>query len=245
MATHIPQQQSRADELESLKRHRRERLSFPLVAIRTLGELMITAGLILLLFSAYEVWGKAVIVSNHQSDLDSALTQQWTDPSTPAPSTTEPGLPPPGGSIGRLFIPRLEKHWVIVEGIRQADLEFAPGHYPTTAAPGEIGNFAIAGHRSPAIFWDLDTMRAGDAIVMETQTTFFVYRVVQTRIVSPTSVEVVAPVPGHANAKPTVAMLTITTCNPKWDNFERLVVHAQLERSQPRSAGTPVEAKGA
>jgi sortase A len=142
-------------------------------------------------------------------------------------------------------IPRLHKHWVVVEGIRQADIRYAPGHYPSTAKPGQIGNFSMAGHRSPAIFWDLDTLRSGDAIVVETRTTFFVYRVTGSAIVAPTAVSVIAPVPGQPGAKASVAMLTLTTCNPKWDNYERLIVHAQLDRSQPRNGPPPPEIQGA
>ncbi|HLT09783.1 MAG TPA: sortase, partial [Micromonosporaceae bacterium] len=63
-------------------------------------------------------------------------------------------------------------------------------------------------------------------------------------IVLPTAVEVVAPVPGQPGATPTEAMLTITTCNPKWDNYERLIVHAKLIRSGPRANGPPPELAG-
>jgi len=212
---------------------------------RTIGELMITVGLILLLFSAYEVWGKAIIVDGHQKDLDSQLAQAWGTPTVaaPGPSTAPPAqlAPPPGGSIARLYIPRLNKHWVVVQGVRQANLAYAPGHYPDSALPGQIGNFSVAGHRSPAIFWDLDTVAPGDAIVVETKDSYFIYRVTQNLIVLPTAVEVVAPVPGKPGAKPTEAMLTLTTCNPKWDNNQRLIVHAKLERSQPRTDGAPAE----
>jgi sortase A len=47
------------------------------LATRTLGELLITLGLVLMLFAGYEVWGKAVIIGQHQRDLDRELTQQW------------------------------------------------------------------------------------------------------------------------------------------------------------------------
>jgi sortase A len=221
---------------------RREPVSLLRAGVHTLGEVMITCGLVLLLFAAYEVWGKAAIVAGHQQDLDESLTRQW---STPPPATASAeAAPPPGSSIGRLYLPRIGKHWVVVEGVRQKDIAYAPGHYPSSAKPGQIGNFAIAGHRSPAIFWDLDRMRTGDPVVVETRTTYYIYRVTQQRIVTPTSVGVVAPVPGKPGAKPTTAMLTITTCNPKWDNYERLVVHATLHRSQPRTAGRPAELGG-
>lgn len=208
---------------------------------RTLGELMITVGLVVLLFAAYEVWGKAAIVAGHQDELDKILTQQW---SGPPPAATPESAPPPGGSIARLYLPRLGKHWVVVEGVSQRDIAYAPGHYPQSAKPGQVGNFAIAGHRSPAIFWDLDRVRTGDAVVVETRTTYYLYRVTQQLIVKPTSVGVVAPVPGKPGVAPKTAMLTITTCNPKWDNYQRLVVHAALYRSQPRTAGRPAELGG-
>lgn len=225
-------------------------------AIRTAGEIMITLGLVLLLFAGYEIWGKAAIVSSHQADLDAQLAQEWGDPTvapsdTPSPSPepaasaaptpAAPPPPPPGGSLGRLYIPKLDKYWVVVEGVTDKDIAYAPGHYPDTAQPGEIGNFSVAGHRSPAIFWDLDRMRAGDAVVVETRNTFFVYRVSSTEIVAPTAVQVVAPVPDQPGVTPTEAMLTLTTCNPKWDNYQRLIVHAKLVRSQARSEGRPAE----
>ena len=214
------------------------------ISALALGEVMVTFGLVLLLFAAYEIWGKAAIVRDHQQDLEAQLDQEWEQtppPTTPATGKVPP--PPPGWAIARMHIPRLNNRWVVVEGVDPGDLAFAPGHYPRSAGPGEIGNFAVAGHRNPAMFWDLDRMREGDPIVVETRSTFFVYRVTENRIVKPHQVEVVAPVPDRPGATPTLAMLTITTCNPKWDNYQRLIVHARLERSQPRSAGEPAETR--
>ncbi len=216
--------------------------------VRTIGELMITVGLVLLLFSAYEIWGKAVIVSQHQRDLDAQLSQEWGGASggdsTGKPTTVDPVSPPPGWSIARLYLPKLAKHWVVVEGVDPADIVYAPGHYPKTAKPGQIGNFSVAGHRSPAIFWNLDRIQPGDLVVVQTRTMYYIYKVTQDEIVKPTAIEVVAPVPDRPGEKPTVAMLTLTTCNPKWDNYQRLIVHAVLDHSQPASLGAPPEIKG-
>ena len=220
-----------------------------------IGEVMITFGLVLLLFAGYEIWGKAAIVENHQNDLDAQLQQEWAgddptvappvDPSASAsPSQAAPPPIPPGGSLGRLYLPRLGKYWVVVEGIEPQDIEYAPGHYPDTAQPGEIGNFSVAGHRSPAIFWDLDRMQVDDPVVVETRTMFYIYLVTGLQIVAPTAVEVVAPVPGQPGEAPSLAMLTLTTCNPKWDNYQRLILHAKLDHSMPRSAGRPKELGG-
>jgi sortase A len=222
--------------------------------LHIVGEVMITFGLVLLLFAGYEVWGKAAIVASHQQDLEAQLDQEWNlpdptvsaEPANPNATPTQAAPPPipPGGSIGRLYLPRLGKYWVVVEGVAPQNIRYAPGHYPNTALPGEVGNFSVAGHRSPAIFWDLDQMRSGDAVVVETRTMFYVYRVSNTEIVAPTAIEVVAPVPDHPGMTPTEAMLTLTTCNPKWDNYQRLIVHAKLQRSQARSSGRPPEIGG-
>jgi sortase A len=215
--------------------------------VRGLGEVMITFGLIVLLFAAYEVWGKAAIIDAHQNDLDRQLGQDWGPPGDPTvgPTPSAQGLaPPPGNAVARLYIPRLDKHWVVVEGVSQKDIRYAPGHYPGTAMPGQIGNFSVAGHRTRAIFWDLDKVDEGDAVVVETRSTWYVYRVSSTEIVKPTAVQVVAPVPDRPGVRPSEAMLTLTTCNPKFNNYQRLIVHAKLLRKQDRSKGEPSEVQG-
>ena len=147
-----------------------------------------------------------------------------------------------GKPIAGLYIPKLDKHWVVVEGVTPNDIRYAPGHYPNSALPGEVGNFSVAGHRIRATFWRLDELTTGDAIVVEAKTEWYVYKVYQQRIVKPTQVEVVAPVPGKPGAKPTEKLLTLTTCNPKFDNYQRLIIHARLDHAQAKSAGRPAGA---
>ncbi|MEH1099489.1 class E sortase, partial [Micromonospora sp. CPCC 205561] len=217
--------------------------------IRVSGELLITFGLVVLLFAGYEVWGKSAIVDAHQNDLSQQLAQAWGPEGDPtvAPSasaSTKPKPPVQGRPIAGLHIPKLDKNWVVVEGVTQKDIRYAPGHYPSSAMPGQVGNFSVAGHRNRATFWRLDELNDGDAIVVEGKNDWHVYKVTQSRIVKPTQVEVVAPVPGRPGQKPTKSMLTLTTCNPKFDNYQRLIVHAQLARSQPKSAGRPAELGG-
>ncbi|MEU4566048.1 class E sortase [Micromonospora sp. NPDC023956] len=219
--------------------------------IRVSGEVLITFGLVVLLFAGYEVWGKSAIVDAHQNDLSQQLEQVWgptgdptVAPSAPPASRSTPAPPVHGKPIAGLHIPGIDKNWVVVEGVNQKDIRYAPGHYPDSAMPGELGNFSVAGHRNRATFWRLDELDDGDAIVVETKDTWYVYRVSQSRIVKPSQVEVVAPVPGQLGAKPTRRMLTLTTCNPKFDNYQRLIIHAELERSQDKSAGSPAELEG-
>nr|WP_254663704.1 class E sortase [Micromonospora tulbaghiae] len=214
--------------------------------VRGTGELLITFGLVVLLFAGYEIWGKAVIVEAHQNDLNSQLAQEWgatADP-TVGPTTgptVKPKPPAKGKPVAGLYIPKFEKHWVVVEGVSPEDIRYAPGHYPDSAMPGEVGNFSVAGHRIRSTFWRLDELKTGDAIVVETRTDWLVYRVYDQRIVKPSQVEVVAPVPGKAGQKATEKLLTLTTCNPKFDNYQRLIIHARLDHTQAKSAGRPAE----
>jgi sortase A len=85
----------------------------------------------------------------------------------------------------------------------------------------------------------------GDPIVVETKTNWIVYTVYKTHIVLPTEIGVVAPDPDNPQADSgTRRLTTLTTCNPKWDNYQRLVVHGEVSREQPKSAGRPAELAG-
>ena len=217
--------------------------------IRVSGELMITFGLIVLLFAGYEVYGNSAKVQDEQNTLANELDQQWNDP-TVAPSGPAAPAAPGTNLVGRLYIPKLDKEWVVVNGVRPADIRYAPGHYPDTALPGKVGNFSVAGHRIKKIFWRIDELKTGDVIGVETRDSWFVYKVTGQEIVKPSAVEVVAPVPDKPGVKPTKALLTLTTCNPKFNNYQRLIVHAQLVSTVPRDptlpdAGKPAEMKAA
>ncbi|PZG22320.1 class E sortase [Micromonospora craterilacus] len=214
--------------------------------LRVGGELLITFGLVVLLFAGYEIWGKSAIVDAHQGELSQQLAEVWGPEGDPtvAPSaspSTKPKPPVHGKPIAGLYIPKLDKEWVVVEGVTQKDIRYAPGHYPDSAMPGEVGNFSVAGHRNRATFWRLDELRKGDPILVEGRNEWYVYQVTESLIVKPTQVEVVAAVPGRPGAKATKRMLTLTTCNPKFDNYQRLIIHAELTRTQPKSEGRPAE----
>jgi LPXTG-site transpeptidase (sortase) family protein len=217
--------------------------------IRTSGEVMITFGLIVLLFAGYQVFGNSAKVQSEQDHLAQELDQAWNDPTVAPTASTPQGPAAPGDSlVGRLYIPKFDKEWVVVNGVQPDDIKYAPGHYPDTAMPGEIGNFSVAGHRIKKIFWRLDELKNGDVIGVETRDNWYVYHVYKSEIVRPHQVEVVAAVPGKPKAEPTKALLTLTTCNPKFNNYERLIVHAELVSTTPRDqskpdAGIPAEMK--
>lgn len=207
--------------------------------VRVGGEILITFGLVILLFAAYEVYGKASAIEAHQNVLSHQLDRTWAQPVPPAVTSTNPGVEP-GTAIARLYIPVMKLHWVVVEGVDVADIRYAPGHYPGTAMPGQIGNFSVAGHRIPPLFWNLQKVRPGDQVVVQTHDYWYVYRVTVNEIVTPHSIEVVAPTPDRIGVAPSLSMLTLTTCNPKWNDYQRMVVHAELVTKTPYDDGPPV-----
>lgn len=208
--------------------------------------------MVLLLFSAYELFGKTFEINAEQNQLDSTLDQQWAAPGSPAAGAGADAIP--GKGIARLYIPRLKDHWVVVEGVEPADIKLAPGHYPPhempgyvpkAEQPGQLGNFSVAGHRVVSIFRYLNNVRENDAIIVETRTTWFIYRVEKDPfVVSPRQTSVVAANPDNPGAKPVRKLLTLTTCEPWWDNYNRLIVRAEMVRQQPKSAGRPKELQG-
>lgn len=118
----------------------------------------------------------------------------------------------------------------MVEGVADEDIALGPGHFPGTAMPGQVGNFAVAGHRAThgEPFAHLDEVRAGDEVIVRTVTDTYTYVVDDSVIVAPSEVEVIEPVPGKPGATPREALLTLVTCNPRWGSSERMVVTGHL-----------------
>ncbi|HVV09141.1 class E sortase [Amycolatopsis sp.] len=143
--------------------------------VRTIGELLITAGLVVLLFVVYELYVTDLFSAQKQASATQALDNDWSQGRELHPELVD------GKAFAKLYIPSFgaDYHFTIQEGTDAAALEVGPGHYKGTALPGEPGNFAVAGHRvgKGAPFNDLDLLNSCDAIVVETQTDFFVYRV--------------------------------------------------------------------
>jgi sortase A len=205
--------------------------------IRSVGELCITAGLVLLLFVAYELWGTGAYTEAQQHKLGDELNRTWS--SAAGKVTTERVRL--GHGLALIRIPRLGKkyHYVIIEGVDVADLRKGPGHYPGTAMPGQIGNFVVSGHRTTylAPFNRLAELRAGDQILIDTRTDQYVYTVTGKKVVDPSDISVAAPVPEHPRANPTKRLITLTTCNPKYSAAQRLIIFGRLATTTPRVKG--------
>ena len=241
--------------------------------VRGLGQTLVTLGLVVLLFVVYEVWVTNIFADAKQSTVKHQLTQEWTAGQDPLKGVDKLKLPagqqvvlPAGQGFANLYIPALGKDYAytIVQGTNDADLEKGPGHYSGTAIPGQIGNFSVAGHRvgKGEPFLNLDKLKPGEVVVVQTATNWFIYQVMGNyatgdlsardsqgvpgrEIVTPSTVDVIDPVPDHPGLAPTRALMTMTTCHPKYSADKRMIVHASLSRAVARSGNaTPRELGG-
>ena len=222
-----------------------------------------TAGVILLLFVAWQLWWTNVASDARQRDVvkDFARGMGATSPAVPVPPGTgrtdedkEDGAgpasvapePEEGATIGILYVPRFGAGYTrpIVQGTTPAVLDtLGIGHYQGTAMPGAAGNFAVAGHRQThgAVLDNIDALVPGDRIYVQTREGYYVYVFRNSQTVLPSRTDVLLPVPLRPGAVPTESYLTMTSCNPRFGSQERFVAYALLERWQPVSAGPPAE----
>lgn len=136
-----------------------------------------------------------------------------------------------GQGIGRLRIPEIGLDTVIVHGTDTSTLQRGPGHYPSTALPGEGRTVAVAGHRTTyqAPFRQINELERSDQVLVEMPYGRLSYAVERTRIVEPTQVEVVAD-RGREQ-------LVLTACHPLYSAEQRIVVVARLLGPDGRPAG--------
>ena len=228
-----------------------------------LGELLLTAGAVLLLFVFYEAYWINVESGKLQEQAQEQLDETWQNPR----KQLNPKL---GEAFARMYIPAFGEdfQFAIVEGTDDNDLLRGPGRYEQTQRLGEENNFGVSGHRvgkgSPLN--DLGSLETCDAIVVETQTAWVTYRVlpiagdeaprldclsseqqdklqaeyshVQGRhITVPGDVSVLDPVPSLSDAIASEGILTLTTCHPQFSNAERMIIHAMEVENLPKTAG--------
>ncbi|HUR13525.1 MAG TPA: class E sortase [Mycobacteriales bacterium] len=208
--------------------------------LRGLGQTLITAGVVVLLFCVYELKFTSAYTAQEQKKLDKALVKEW-DAAPTGPVGPVVPASASGTGFARVYLPTLgrkEVH-VVVEGVGHDDLKKGPGHFPGTALPGQVGNLVISGHRTTygAPFNRLDELDPGDAIVVETRTQFFTYTVQRLFVVKPSAIGVTYPVPDRRGVVPTQRLLTLTTCNPKYSAKTRLIVRAVLSATLDKGPG--------
>jgi sortase A len=217
-----------------------------------LGELLITVGVLLLLFVAYQLLWTNVTAERAADQVASQLQDSWgtpvprdesgeSDEADPGDDTPE-ARPEIGNAFALMYIPRLsDKVWgmAVLESVELPDLARGIGHYPSSQLPGEKGNFAVAAHRATngEPFRDIDRLEVGDTVIVETRDSWYEYTLRRDQIVSPQDTWVIDPVPGDPGATPTDRLITLTTCNPRWGSTTRWIWWGDLTARYDKAAG--------
>jgi sortase A len=192
---------------------------------RTWARLLLTTASIGLLVGAIGTIGYPFYTNLLQSRIQSRLDRQIASPELKQDYLDRNVQV--GDSLTRIIIPKIDVDVVVVEGTTASALRAGAGHYPETPLPCEMGNVAIAGHRTTygRPFHNVDLLDVGDAITLETPIGKCTYRVARKPFpVSPKQLDVVANTP-------TSYSLTLTTCHPKGSAKQRLIVKADMVSS--------------
>lgn len=214
------------------------------------GRILVTAGTLILLFVAYQLWGTGLQEARSQDELSAQFDEllagvdEEGGPTTTVPetttSTTAPdpdrvdveetapvvttGLPLPevGDPVAKIRIPSIGVNRTVVSSVLLSQLQRGPGHYPETPLPGQAGNVAIAGHRTTwgQPFHNIDKVEDGDQIIFETLYGTFVYEVTDLFIVQPDQVEILEDYGDNR--------VTLIACHPKYSAAERIIAVGEL-----------------
>jgi sortase A len=237
---------------------RRARIRGKVSVIGIIGEVLITAGVLVFLFLGWQLWLNDLVVGAVQNKAGVALSHSWsaatpiheaTTPKDSAPKNYgEPVVakaPANAQKFAVMYVPRFGDDYArpVSEGVGTTDVldKNGIGHYPGTQMPGEVGNFAVAAHRTThgAPFNQLATLQVGDKIYLQTADGYYTYDFRGLEYVRPTGVGVLDAVPQAPGVAATDRVMTMTSCNPKLSAAERIIAYAVFESWQPTSAGPP------
>ena len=221
--------------------------------VGVIGELFVTAGVFVLLFLGWQLWLNDLIVANEQRSEAIEFSEELGSaaiPDEPVEPGTDFGQPIISAAVAEqsrfanIYVPRFGPDYVttIYEGVDASNvLKLGVGHYPGTQMPGEVGNFALAGHRTTwgAPFKQIASFQVGDKIYIQTADGWYTYVFRSLEYVPPTGVDVLEPVPQAPGLAATDRVITFTACNPMFSAAERIIAYGVFESWQPASAGAP------
>jgi sortase A len=143
-----------------------------------LGLAMLVAGLALLGYVGWQFWGTNWTSHRQQQAVTKNLEQEWSRPG--ATLKQQPKFVPKGKASALIRIPKFGKKYVVpvLEGTSENVLARGFGHFDETAHPGQVGNYAIAGHRVThgEPLRRMPELRPGDRIIVETVSATYTYR---------------------------------------------------------------------
>ncbi|MEU8990937.1 class E sortase [Streptomyces sp. NPDC048558] len=235
--------QAPLSRLEARRQARARKPSPGVLASRAIGEVFITTGVLMLLFVSYQLWWTNVRAHAQADKEASSLQNDW------ASGKRNPGTFQPGQGFAILHIPKLDVIVPIAEGISNKKVldrgmvgHYAEGKLKTAMPDAKTGNFALAGHRNThgEPFRYINRLAQGDAMVVETQDKYYVYKMASILpVTSPSNVSVLEPVPPGSGFTGPGRYITLTTCTPEFTSKYRMIVWGKMVEERPRSKGKP------
>jgi len=239
-------------------RQRRQRQRSRATFASVFGELLLTAGVLVMLFVAWQMWIGDIIISAQNNSAGQAVSDEWANQQPPEPPPVvddgegstwyEPPVlehPESGATFAQMHVPRFGSDYnVQVAGGTSRPVTLDNGWigvYDQSVMPGQVGNFSVAGHRTT---WGfplnrIDKLKLDDAIVIETPEGWYTYRFRTLQYVTPDSVDVLLDVPQVPEVATGERYMTLTACSPLYSLAERIVGYSVFEGFQPRSEGPP------
>ncbi|MGH1561272.1 class E sortase [Mumia sp. DW29H23] len=212
------------------RRDRRRRGRTPLGrALTALGVVLVLAGVGMLGYVGWQYFGTNIISKQQQAELRDDLVKSWDAPEADDATVV------PGDAIALMRVPRFGDDYEVpvVKGVDDRSLARGIGWFPDSARPGQVGNFAVAGHRVThgEPFRHFLELRAGDEVVVETRTHVYTYVLRDDgtdRELDFSEGWVLDPVPGEPQATPTERLITLVTCSELFHTDARSVVFGEL-----------------
>lgn len=254
---------SRRARRETARRRARRGRGISVVGV--VGELLITSGVLVLLFIGWQLWFTELTVGHDLRQEATAQSQEWNEQAaaTPSPTPSDTPTPDPTGDpapvaappvetapanakrFGMLIVPRwgADYYRPIAEGIGVDDVlnKGELGHYPSTSMPGAVGNFAIAAHRMGhgGSLHHIHELQLGDHIYVETASGWYEYAFRNLEYVHPSGVGVLNAIPQAPETPTTERFITLTSCNPMYTSNERIIAYGMFVQFFPRDASAP------
>lgn len=208
------------------------------------GTGLILAGLGLLAYVAWQLWGTNWVSKREQRAVATQLQEDW------AAGESKP--PEFGDASALIRIPKFGPKYVIpvIEGTTQDILAKGYGHFTDSAGPGQVGNYALAAHRVThgEPLRRMPELRPGDKVIVETRTHVFTYTLdtnPNDLVIPFTGVWVLAPLPdnpaqGGVEPKQVEGqrLITLTTCSEIFHTDNRMISFGHLTNAKEKKVAS-------
>lgn len=227
----VATENEQADSIPKKQRKKKRKLGI----LSLIGYGLLLTGLVMLVVLGYDYYRKAADTGRKINEATVEVKKTW-DEADGKSSTKDIGT-----AFALLRIPYLGKDWQmpIVVGVSDEDLYRGVGWFEKTALPGQLGNFAVAGHNGlyGYPFTRLHEVPKGAEVIVETKDYIYTYVLDNSaadKKIKDTEVWVLDKDPINEKNPPDTARITLITCADIYTTPNRLVAFGHLEKTEKK-----------